>query len=128
MLTARGMEADKIFGLRMGADDYLTKPFGLGELLARVDALLRRRPPRPEKHLVAKFGEVEVDLDSQTVVRRGEPVEISPQEFKVLRLFLQSGGRALSRETSLRAAGARSTRARRARWTTSSARCASSWR
>jgi DNA-binding response OmpR family regulator len=101
MLTAKGMEADKIFGLRMGADDYLTKPFGLGELLARVDALLRRRPPQPDKHAVARFGEVEVDLDSQTVVRRGETVEISPQEFKVLRLFLQSGGRALSREDIL---------------------------
>ena len=101
MLTAKGMETDKILGLRMGADDYLTKPFGLGELLARVDALLRRRPPRPEKHSVMKFGEVEVDLDSQTVVRRGEPMEISPQEFKVLRLFLQSGGRALSRDDIL---------------------------
>jgi two-component system alkaline phosphatase synthesis response regulator PhoP len=101
MLTAKGMETDKIFGLRMGADDYLTKPFGLGELLARVDALLRRRPPQADKHSVAKFGEVEVDLDSQTVVRRGEPMEISPQEFKVLRLFLQSGGRALSREDIL---------------------------
>ena len=101
MLTAKGMETDKIFGLRMGADDYLTKPFGLGELLARVDALLRRRPPQPDRHSVAKFGEVEVDLDSQAVVRRGEPVEISPQEFKVLRLFLQSGGRALSREDIL---------------------------
>jgi two-component system alkaline phosphatase synthesis response regulator PhoP len=101
MLTAKGMESDKILGLKLGADDYLSKPFGLGELLARVEALLRRRPAPSDRHEVAKFGEVEVDLDQQTVLRRGEAVEVSPQEFKVLRLFLQSGGRALSREDIL---------------------------
>ena len=100
MLTAKGMEGDKILGLKLGADDYLTKPFGLGELLARVEAQLRRRPP-PEKSAVVRFDEVEVDLDRQTVQRKGAPVEVSPQEFKVLRLFLQSGGRALSRDDIL---------------------------
>src|SRR5438270_6085835 len=100
MLTAKGMESDKILGLKLGADDYLTKPFGLGELLARVEALLRRRPP-PEKSAVVRFDEVEVDLDRQTVQRKGAAVEVSPQEFKVLRLFLQSGGRALSRDDIL---------------------------
>ena len=85
MLTAKGMEGDKILGLKLGADDYLAKPFGLGELLARVEALLRRRPPPAEKSSVSPFG----------------PVEVSPQEFKVLRLFLQSGGRALSRDDIL---------------------------
>ena len=100
MLTAKGMEGDKILGLKLGADDYLTKPFGLGELLARVEALLRRRPP-PEKSAVVRFDEVEVDLDRQTVQRKGAAVEVSPQEFKVLRLFLQSGGRALSRDDIL---------------------------
>src|SRR4051812_13926881 len=101
MLTAKGMESDKILGLRLGADDYLSKPFGLGELLARVDALLRRRPAPADKPTVAKFGEVEVDLDRQIVTRGGAPVEVSPQEFRVLRLFLQSGGRALSRDDIL---------------------------
>jgi DNA-binding response OmpR family regulator len=101
MLTAKGMEGDKILGLKLGADDYLAKPFGLGELLARVEALLRRRPPTGEKSAVIRFGSVEVDLDRQTVQRRGQAVEVSPQEFKVLRLFLQSGGRALSRDDIL---------------------------
>jgi DNA-binding response OmpR family regulator len=100
MLTAKGLETDKILGFKLGADDYLTKPFGLGELLARVEALLRRRPAREDRSVV-RFGDVEVNLDAQTVQRNGKSVEVSPQEFKVLRLFLQSNGRALSREDIL---------------------------
>jgi DNA-binding response OmpR family regulator len=101
MLTAKGLEGDKILGLKLGADDYLAKPFGLGEMLARVEALLRRRPPPTENREKVRFGEVEVDLAAQTVQRNGAPVEVSAQEFKVLRLFLQSAGRALSREDIL---------------------------
>jgi len=101
MLTAKGMESDKILGLKLGADDYLSKPFGLGELLARVEALLRRRPAVVEKNTVVRFGPVEVDLDRQTVHRDGAEVDVSPQEFRVLRLFLQSSGRALSRDDIL---------------------------
>ncbi|MFN2547059.1 MAG: response regulator transcription factor [Myxococcales bacterium] len=101
MLTAKGMEGDKILGLKLGADDYLAKPFGLGELLARVEALLRRRPPAAPANNVIRFGTVEVDLDRQTVQRDGEQVEFSPQEFKMLRLFLTSAGRALSRDDIL---------------------------
>ncbi|HUJ27439.1 MAG TPA: response regulator transcription factor [Myxococcales bacterium] len=100
MLTAKGMESDKILGLKLGADDYLAKPFGLGELLARVEALLRRRPPADKTSLL-RFGEVEVDLERQVVQRKGQPVDVSPQEFKVLRLFLTSNGRALSRDDIL---------------------------
>ena len=100
ILTARAGELDKVRGLRGGADDYVTKPFGRQELLARVEALLRRRPPA-DRHLVIKFSGVEVDLDRQTVVRSGHPIDVSPQEFKVLRLFLTSSGRALSRDDIL---------------------------
>ncbi len=102
MLTAKGLESDKILGLKLGADDYLAKPFGLGELLARVEALLRRRPAADERaDDLLRFGRVEVDLAAQLVRKDGAPIEITPQEFKVLRLFLQSGGRALSREDLL---------------------------
>jgi two-component system, OmpR family, alkaline phosphatase synthesis response regulator PhoP len=102
MLTAKGLEGDKILGLKLGADDYMAKPFGLGELLARVEALLRRRPPKPtDAHERLEFGDVVVDLAAQTVLRSGQPVEVTPQEFRVLRVFLQSAGRALSRDDIL---------------------------
>jgi DNA-binding response OmpR family regulator len=101
MLTAKGMEGDKILGLKLGADDYLTKPFGLGELLARVEALLRRRPSDPRARERLRFGEIEVDLGAQTVQRGGQPVDVTPQEFRVLKLFLEARGRALSREEIL---------------------------
>ncbi len=101
MLTAKGTETDKILGLKLGADDYLAKPFGLGELLARVEALLRRRPPKQDSKEVIRFGDVEVNLAAQTTHRADALVDLSPQEFKVLKLFLQSGGRALSREDIL---------------------------
>jgi DNA-binding response OmpR family regulator len=101
MLTAKGMEGDKILGLKLGADDYLTKPFGLGELLARVEALLRRRPSDPRARERLRFGDIEVDLGAQTVQRGGKPVDVTPQEFRVLKLFLEARGRALSREEIL---------------------------
>ncbi|MBS2025263.1 MAG: response regulator transcription factor [Deltaproteobacteria bacterium] len=101
MLTAKGTESDKILGLKLGADDYLAKPFGLGELLARVEALLRRRPPDPRQKDQLRFGDVELDLGSQTARRAGQPIELTAQEFKVLKLFVTSEGRALSREEIL---------------------------
>jgi two-component system alkaline phosphatase synthesis response regulator PhoP len=97
MLSAKGAESDKITGLDVGADDYVTKPFALGELLARVKAMLRRsQSPR-----TIVFGPVEVDLDTQQVRRLGQPVTFTPQEFRLLRSFLESEGRALTREQLL---------------------------
>src|SRR3989475_894272 len=89
ILTARGEEADKVRGLRLGADDYVTKPFGLLELLARIEALLRRvveprkngGPPDP---LFEKFGEIEGLTPSRTGVRDGSPVSLTPQEYDLL--------------------------------------------
>jgi DNA-binding response OmpR family regulator len=98
VLTARGEEADKVRALRMGADDYITKPFGLLELLARVEALLRRAaaaaPAPPPLH---RFGDVEVDVAARTVRRRGRPVELAPKEFDLLAALLRSRGAAVSR-------------------------------
>lgn len=97
MLSAKGTETDKITGLDLGADDYVAKPFALGELLARVKALLRRTAV-PNS---VSFGNVRITLDSQLVRKGNDPVDITPQEFRLLRAFLESEGRALSREQLL---------------------------
>jgi len=96
ILTARGEEADKVRGLRMGADDYVTKPFGLLELLARVEALLRRARPGPLEG-GARFGEVEVDPASRTVRRGGQPVDLAPKEFDLLLALVRARGAVVSR-------------------------------
>jgi DNA-binding response OmpR family regulator len=95
ILTARGEEADKVRGLRMGADDYVTKPFGLLELLARVEALLRRTG-RGAARLVT-FGKVEVDVAARAVRKGGAPVELAPKELDLLLALLAAEGAALSR-------------------------------
>jgi two-component system alkaline phosphatase synthesis response regulator PhoP len=94
ILTARGEEADKVLGFRLGADDYVTKPFGLLELLARVGALLRRAGGRGEAAApeVERFGEVEVHPDSRLVRRRGEEVPLTPKEFDLLWALLRRRG------------------------------------
>jgi DNA-binding response OmpR family regulator len=103
MLTARSEEIDRVLGLEVGADDYLTKPFGIRELLARVHALLRRvelfresgndaAPP------VLTAGPVAVDLAQHTVVVAGEPVELTPKEFDLLALLVRNPGRAFARD------------------------------
>lgn len=105
ILTARGTERDKIRGLRAGGDDYLTKPFGIGELLARVEALLRRASrsgASGEQPTRYEFGEVEVDLSKRTVAREGESVELAPLEFDLLVALLEAEGDALSRRDLLR--------------------------
>jgi two-component system alkaline phosphatase synthesis response regulator PhoP len=107
VLTARGEEADKVRGLRLGADDYVTKPFGAMELLARVDALLRRsRLSAPARAFEARgfearaldhFGEVEVNRAARTVKRRGDPVALTPKEFDLLVALMDQAGTVVPR-------------------------------
>jgi DNA-binding response OmpR family regulator len=97
MLTARTQEAEKVLGLELGADDYVTKPFGTRELRARVRALLRRGSPKVQ-HDVYVFGEVEVDFERAELRRQGEVEELTPIEFRLLSVFVRSKGRVLSRE------------------------------
>src|SRR5262249_57813794 len=95
ILTARGDEADKVRGLKLGADDYVTKPFGVLELLARVEALLRRgRSPAGEKLPTEpqSFGDVTVEPGTRTVTRAGAPVELAPKEFDLLLALLARDG------------------------------------
>ncbi len=92
VLTARGEEADKVRGLRLGADDYVTKPFGAMELLARVDALLRRARLSTPAQVVDHFGDVEVNRMARTVKRRGEPVALTPKEFDLLIALMDRPG------------------------------------
>jgi DNA-binding response OmpR family regulator len=93
ILTARGEESDKVRGLKLGADDYVTKPFGLLELLARVEALLRR----VAQPLSDSFGDVVIDRASRSVQRRGEMVELAPKEFDLLLALLARRNRVVSR-------------------------------
>ncbi len=100
ILTARGEEADKVKGLRLGADDYVTKPFGAMELLARVDALLRRSrisATAPAPALLDHFGEVQVNRAARTVKRRGEPVALAPKEFDLLIALMDRAGTVVPR-------------------------------
>jgi two-component system, OmpR family, alkaline phosphatase synthesis response regulator PhoP len=102
MLTARGRTPDKVAGLKLGADDYLTKPFKMPELLARIEALLRRGPTRPAAPpAVYEFGNVRVDLRGTEAVRNGEIVNLSAREFQLLRFFLENQGMTLSRQDLL---------------------------
>jgi DNA-binding response OmpR family regulator len=104
VLSAKGAEMDKILGLNLGADDYVAKPFGLQELLARIKAVLRRRYPTAGAPPPLTFGDVLVDPAAKTVTRAGQPVELTAQEFKLLAHFLAHPGRTFSREELLSAA------------------------
>jgi two-component system phosphate regulon response regulator PhoB len=100
MLTARGEESDRIRGLEVGADDYVTKPFSPRELMARVAAVLRRiRPGLAGEQLV--YGDLEMDVAAHKVRRDGKPVPLGPTEFRLLRHFLEHPGRVFSRERLL---------------------------
>ena len=102
VLTARGEEADVVRALRLGADDYVTKPFGLLELLARVDALLRRRgaPGRSDREL--RFGDVVVDVAARSVQRGGETVPLTPKELDLLLALARRDGVVASRVELIR--------------------------
>jgi DNA-binding response OmpR family regulator len=101
MLTARGQEVDKVVGLELGADDYVTKPFSIRELLARVKAVLRRAGSLPKDKDRFQFGEVEVNLRSCQVSRNGRSLDFSSKEFDLLKYFLCHPGEALTRDRLL---------------------------
>jgi two-component system alkaline phosphatase synthesis response regulator PhoP len=103
MLTARDQLVDKVLGLKIGADDYLAKPFEMLELLARVEAQLRRGQAHPaEPSEIHQFGNIRVDLRGTTVSRDGKPVPLSAREFQLLRYFVLHSGTTLSREILLK--------------------------
>ncbi len=101
MLTARGQEADKILGLEQGADDYMTKPFSLLELSARVKAALRRSEPANSKRLRETVGRLQIDFTSHTVLDEKGAVDLSAKEWDLLKFFLDNEGRVISREELL---------------------------
>jgi DNA-binding response OmpR family regulator len=101
MLTARGQEVDKIVGLELGADDYVTKPFSIRELVARVKAVLRRTRTAPKEQDRYLFGEVDVDIRKCQVSRRGKAMDFSSKEFELLKYFLCHPGETLSRDRLL---------------------------
>ena len=101
MLTARGQTVDKVVGLKIGADDYMTKPFEMLELLARVEALLRRAPAMGSTGDVLQFGAIRVDLRRTEVTRDGKPVTLAAKEFQLLRYLAEHRGTTVSRETLL---------------------------
>ena len=102
MLTARGQVVDKVVGLKLGADDYLTKPFEAIELMARLEALMRRRPSGPVAGGESfRFGDVVVDLRKMEITRGGRPVDLSAREFKLLRHFIAHRGATISRDELL---------------------------
>lgn len=103
MLTARGQEIDKVVGLELGADDYVTKPFSVRELMARVKAVLRRVSPPVKEPEVYRFSDVEVNIRSNEVRRAGRPVELSSKEFALLSYFISHPAETLTRDRLLNA-------------------------
>ena len=100
MLTAKGQESDIVLGLNLGADDYVTKPFSINELVARIKAMLRRKSR--EDAAVLHFGDFELDLGAHRLMRHGQELKLAPMEFKLLKFFAKHEGRALTREEILR--------------------------
>ena len=102
MLTARNQVVDKVVGLQIGADDYLTKPFDMMELLARIEALLRRSLVKPSEAVMAyQFGSVKVDFRKAEVLRDGAGVTLSAREYQLLKYLIEHRGETISRERLL---------------------------
>ncbi|UCF14378.1 MAG: response regulator transcription factor [Phycisphaerales bacterium] len=101
MLTAKGEESDIVLGLNLGADDYVTKPFSIKELLARTAAFLRRSKLTDED--IYEFGDYQLDIPARKLTQDGNEIKLSPKEFKLLELFLKKLGRALTRDEILNA-------------------------
>ena len=101
MLTAKGEESDIVLGLNLGADDYVTKPFSIKELLARAAAFLRRA--KKEVQDIHEFGGYRLDISARRLTRKGKEIELSPKEFDLLEFFVNKPGRALTRDEILNA-------------------------
>ncbi|MCA1558170.1 MAG: response regulator transcription factor, partial [Acidobacteria bacterium] len=101
MLTARGQEIDKVVGLKTGADDYVTKPFSFLELMARVEAILRRTSRSEEGFEQAQFGDIVLNFKNMEAHKGGHALELSPREFKILKYFLEHKGEVITRDQLL---------------------------
>ena len=101
MLTARGQVVDKVVGLKLGADDYVTKPFEMVELLARIEAKLRRAPTAPHPTEGYQFGGIRMDFRRAEITKEGEPLDLSAREFQLLKYFIEHRGATLTREELL---------------------------
>ena len=101
MLTARGQEIDKVLGLEIGADDYVTKPFSIRELLARVRAILRRASRPDTQTDIYRFGDLELNFGRHQAHKRGQALELSPREFGMLRYFVNHRGETVTRDQLL---------------------------
>ncbi|MCS6806184.1 MAG: response regulator transcription factor [Acidobacteriota bacterium] len=101
MLTARGQEMDKVRGLRLGADDYVTKPFSFVELMARVEAVLRRASKPAEKIEIYRFGNITLDFKRVRATKGEEALELSPREFDIMRYFIEHRGEVVTRDQLL---------------------------
>lgn len=100
MATAKGTEYDKVIGLDLGADDYLTKPFGMMEMISRIKAVLRRTSPEGENRILC-VGELEMDMNQHIVTSCGRRVQLTLKEYELLRLFMENLGRAYTRDQLL---------------------------
>lgn len=103
MLTARGGEDDLVLGLKLGADDYMRKPFSIAELVARIEALLRRSASAGGAPRQVDFGSIAIDFERHQATRAGEPLELTPKEFEIVRYFAARPGMVVSRDALLNA-------------------------
>ena len=102
MLTAKGEEIDKVLGLELGADDYVTKPFGLRELIARVKAVLRRNETQAQgSSSIMKLGSVQIDFSSYNAAKNGEPITMTPKEFEIVKFLWEHRNKVVSRDQLL---------------------------